>query len=125
MQIAIKKEQVKKPIFTRNRKVAANVQNMYEHWEKTQFPSRGQKQEADPQSITSRKRSAAAMNIRLTRHQIRAQARKKRLITQKFTGNQKKKESTKFVLYLLNLILLIRSKKCSCTTVLENSLSLL
>ena len=71
MQIAIKKEQVKKPIFTRNRKVAANVQVMHEKWEQEQFPSRVQKQEADPQSITSRKRSAAAMNIRLTRHQIR------------------------------------------------------
>ena len=63
--------QVRKPIFTRNRKVAANVQFMYEKWEQEQFPSRVQKQEADPHSITSRKRSAAAMNIRLTRSQIR------------------------------------------------------
>lgn len=72
-----KTEQVKKPIFTRNRKVAANVQAMFEKWEAEQFPSRVHKQEGNPQSITSRKRSAAAMNIRLTRHQIRE------LLTQK------------------------------------------
>jgi len=66
-----KKPQVRKPILTRNRKVAANVQAMFEKWEAEQFPSRVQKPEANPQSISSRKRQAAAMNIRLTRHQIR------------------------------------------------------
>lgn len=85
ISIKVKKEQVRKPILTHNRKVAANVQAMFEKWEQEQFPSRVQKQEADPKSIGSRKQEAAKLGIRLTRSAVRTLLKEKQLVAPKGT----------------------------------------
>lgn len=80
MEIRAVKEQIHKPIFTRNRKVAKNVEDMHNRWEANQFPSRVQKKEKDPNSIGGRKEAATELGVRLTRSQVRLLLKEKQLV---------------------------------------------
>lgn len=46
----------RKPNILKNPKIGKQIQEMYEKWEREQFPSRVNKPEADPESISSIKK---------------------------------------------------------------------